>query len=255
MLDPKLVGEAALPLAEVEKIPGCRPNKDPDIAEAEKLVKKHHPNGIDIEMAFRQVGNYSDRSQLVAAQLRRIGIRGTLKTHESAAGYAAFGKGDFTLITAQDRAMGRHRPVGPVLPDLDDPGRQQLRQVVGSEVRRACGARAEGDEQGRAREGVSRGAAALPERRSERDPGGLGGRLVLCRQERAQLQALAVRLRQHHLHEGVAGEVIGSVPVEPCRAGSGSGRADALVPARRHEVPSALLRSVRRPVDDGGLPA
>ena len=63
MLDPKLVGEAALPLAEVEKIPGCRPNKDQDIAEAEKLVKKHHPNGIDIEMAFRQVGNYSDRSQ------------------------------------------------------------------------------------------------------------------------------------------------------------------------------------------------
>jgi len=38
MLDPKLVGEAALPLAEVEKIPGCRPNKEQDIAEAEKLV-------------------------------------------------------------------------------------------------------------------------------------------------------------------------------------------------------------------------
>jgi peptide/nickel transport system substrate-binding protein len=113
MLDPKLVGEAALPLAEVEKIPGCRPNKEQDIAEAEKLVKKHHPNGIDIEMAFRQVGNYSDRSQLVAAQLRRIGIRGTLKTHESAAGYAAFGKGDFTLITAQDRAMDGTDPSDP----------------------------------------------------------------------------------------------------------------------------------------------
>jgi len=113
MLDPKLVGEAALPLAEVEKIPGCRPNKDQDIAEAEKLVKKHYPNGIDIEMAFRQVGNYSDRSQLVAAQLRRIGIRGTLKTHESASGYAAFGKGDFTLITAQDRAMDGTDPSDP----------------------------------------------------------------------------------------------------------------------------------------------
>jgi peptide/nickel transport system substrate-binding protein len=113
MLDPKLVGEAALPLAEVEKIPGCRPQKDQDIAEAEKLVKKHHPNGIDIEMAFRQVGNYSDRSQLVAAQLRKIGIRGTLKTHESAAGYAAFGKGDFTLITAQDRAMDSTDPADP----------------------------------------------------------------------------------------------------------------------------------------------
>ena len=113
MLDPKLVGEAALPLAELEKMPGCRPNKEQDLAEAEKLVKKHHPNGVDIEMAYRQVGNYSDRSQLVAAQLRKIGIRGTLKTHESAAGFAAFGKGDFTLITSQDRAMDGTDPSDP----------------------------------------------------------------------------------------------------------------------------------------------
>jgi peptide/nickel transport system substrate-binding protein len=113
MLDPKLVGPAALPLEEVEKIPGCRSQKDQDIAEAEKLVKKHHANGVDIEMAYRQVGNYTDRSQLVAAQLRRIGIRGTLKVHESAAGYAAFGKGDFTMITAQDRAMDGTDPGDP----------------------------------------------------------------------------------------------------------------------------------------------
>jgi peptide/nickel transport system substrate-binding protein len=111
MLDPKLVGDAALPLAEVDKIPGCRTvGKDQDIAEAEKLVKKHHPNGVDVEMALRQVGNYSDRAQLVAAQLRKIGIRGTLKTHESAAGFAAFGKGDFALIAAQDRAMDSTDP-------------------------------------------------------------------------------------------------------------------------------------------------
>ena len=115
MLDPKLVGEAALPLAELERMPGCRTGagKEQDLAEAEKLVKKHHPNGIDIEMAFRQVGNYSDRSQLVAAQLRRIGIRGTLKSHESAAGFAAFGKGDFTLLTSQDRAMDSTDPGDP----------------------------------------------------------------------------------------------------------------------------------------------
>ena len=112
IIDPKLVGDAALPMAEVEKIPGCRTGagKDQDIAEAEKLVKKHHPNGIDIEMAFRQVGNYSDRAQLVVAQLRKVGIRGTLKTHESAAGYAAWGKGDFTLIATQDRAMDSTDP-------------------------------------------------------------------------------------------------------------------------------------------------
>jgi ABC-type transport system substrate-binding protein len=105
ILDPKLVGDFALPLEEVAKTPGCRQNKEADLAEAEKLVKKHHPNGVDIEVAVRQVGNYVDRAQLVLAQLRRIGIRGTLKTHESAAGYASFGKGDFQLIATQDRAM------------------------------------------------------------------------------------------------------------------------------------------------------
>ena len=103
-------------------MPGCRQPKEQDIAEAEKLVEKHHPNGLDIEMALRQVGNYLDRAQLVIAQLRKIGIRGTLKTHESAAGYAAFGKGDFTLIAAQDRAMDINEPVRR-LPHLGPPRR------------------------------------------------------------------------------------------------------------------------------------
>ena len=112
ILDPKLAGEFALPLEEVNKVPGCRQPKDQDIAEAKKLVEKHHPNGVDIEVAVRSVGNYVDRAQLVIAQLRKVGIRGTLKTHESAAGYAAWGKGDFTLIATQDRAMDINDPSG-----------------------------------------------------------------------------------------------------------------------------------------------
>jgi peptide/nickel transport system substrate-binding protein len=110
MLDPKLVGDFALPLDEVAKMPGCRQPKDQDLAEAKKLVEKHHPNGVDIEVAVRQVGNYVDRAQLAIAQLRKIGIRGTLKTYESAAGYAIYGKGDFTMIASQDRSMDSTDP-------------------------------------------------------------------------------------------------------------------------------------------------
>ncbi|MBI2527633.1 MAG: ABC transporter substrate-binding protein [Candidatus Rokubacteria bacterium] len=110
ILDPKLVGDFALPLEEVSKVPGCRQPKDADVAEAKRLVEKHHPGGLDIEVATRSVGNYVDRAQLVLAQLRRIGIRGTLKTHESAAGFAAFGKGDFLLIATQDRSMDVNDP-------------------------------------------------------------------------------------------------------------------------------------------------
>ena len=110
ILDPKLVGDFALPLEEVQKVPGCRQPKDQDLAEAKRLVEKHHPNGLDIEVAVRQVGNYVDRAQLVLAQLRKVGIRGTLRTYESAAGYAVFGKGDFHMIASQDRSMDSTDP-------------------------------------------------------------------------------------------------------------------------------------------------
>ena len=105
LLDPKLVGDFALPLAEVNKLPGCRQPKDADIVEAKRLVEKHYPNGVDVEAAVRSVGGYIDRAQLVLAQLRKIGIRGTIKTYESAAGFAVYGKGDFTFMATQDRAM------------------------------------------------------------------------------------------------------------------------------------------------------
>jgi len=110
LLDPKLVGEFALPLEEVKKLPGCRQPKDADVAEAKRLVEKHHAKGLDIEVAIRSVGNYLDRAQVLLAQLRRIGIRGTLKSYESAAGFGAFGKGDFTMIAAQDRSMDTPDP-------------------------------------------------------------------------------------------------------------------------------------------------
>jgi peptide/nickel transport system substrate-binding protein len=112
ILDPKLVGDFALPLDEVARAPGCRQPKEQDLAEAKRLVEKHHPGGLDIEVAVRSVGNYLDRAQLLVAQLRKIGIRSTIKTYESAAGYAVFGKGDFTLIAAQDRAMDMPDPSG-----------------------------------------------------------------------------------------------------------------------------------------------
>jgi peptide/nickel transport system substrate-binding protein len=110
ILDPKLAGDFALPLDEVGKMPGCRQPKDQDVAEAKKLVEKHYPNGLDIEVAFRVVGNYADRAQILVGQLRKIGIRGTLRSYESAAGYATFGKGDFTMIASQDRAMDSTDP-------------------------------------------------------------------------------------------------------------------------------------------------
>lgn len=105
VLDPRLHGPYALPLTEVEQLPGCRQPKEPDLAEARRLVATHYPNGLDVEVAFRAVGNYADRVQLVLADLRKIGIRGRLRTYESAVGFAAFARGDFDIIGTQDTGM------------------------------------------------------------------------------------------------------------------------------------------------------
>lgn len=105
ILDPNLYGDWALPQDEVMKMPGCRQDKSADLAEAKKLVEKHYPNGFDFEIVTRTVGNYVDRIQLVAADLKKIGLRGTIKTYESAAGYSVYGKGDFQAIGTQDTAM------------------------------------------------------------------------------------------------------------------------------------------------------
>jgi len=113
ILDPGLYGDYAIPMKDLMKIPGCREDKKAeDIATAKKLVAKHFPNGVDFEIVTRSVGTYVDRVQLVADQLRKIGLRGHIKTYESAAGYAAYAKGDFTMIGTQDSGVYLSDPEG-----------------------------------------------------------------------------------------------------------------------------------------------
>jgi peptide/nickel transport system substrate-binding protein len=113
ILDPNIYGDFALSVAELETMPGCRKDKKAqDIATAEALVKKHYPNGVDFEMVYRSVGNYVDRIQVVADQLGKIGLRGHIKSYESAAGLATFAKQDFTMIGTQDSAMYLQDPSG-----------------------------------------------------------------------------------------------------------------------------------------------
>ncbi len=204
LLDPKLVGDFALPLDEVSKLPGCRAAKDQDVAEAKRLVEKHHPNGLDVEVSIRSVGNYLDRAQLVLAQLRKAGIRGTLKSHESAAGYAVFGKGDFALIAAQDRAMDTPDPESLFSvvystnagsnygrysdPKVDDLAERALRETSHDKRKQLYWE-------------LQRHILAEP---AGGGAGGVGRRVVLRGQAGAGLQARPHHLRQQHLHEGLA---------------------------------------------------
>jgi peptide/nickel transport system substrate-binding protein len=110
VLNPELVGQFALPLEEVQKIPGCRQPKAGDVAEAARLVAKHYPRGVEFNASVRAWGDYVDRAQLVLAQLRKIGLRGKLQSLESAVGWANYAKGEFDFIATQDHGPDSANP-------------------------------------------------------------------------------------------------------------------------------------------------
>jgi peptide/nickel transport system substrate-binding protein len=114
ILDPQVFPEYALPMEEVQRGLGCRQPKEPDIAEAKRLIEQHTPGGFDLDVVVRALGPfYTDAAQLLVQQLRRIGIRGTMRTMESAAGFAAYARGEFHFIGGQGTLINS--------PDVHDP--------------------------------------------------------------------------------------------------------------------------------------
>ena len=113
ILDPTVYGDWALPLEEVQALPGCRQPKDADLAEARRLVATAYPNGITIDIAVRAVSDYLERAQLVVAQLHQIGIRGRIKAYEGTSGWDVYRKGEFAMIGTQDTAMMMTDPSVP----------------------------------------------------------------------------------------------------------------------------------------------
>ena len=74
--------------------------KDPrDIADAKALMAEAgHANGFDVTLSARNAVGYPDEAAIFAEQLKKIGINATIKTYESAAGYAAYDAGDFQFL-------------------------------------------------------------------------------------------------------------------------------------------------------------
>jgi peptide/nickel transport system substrate-binding protein len=114
ILDPQVFPEYALPMEEVQQGLGCRQPKEQDVAEAKRLIEQHTPGGFDLDVVVRALGPfYTDPAQLIVQQLRRIGVRGTMRTMESAAGFAAYARGDFQFIGGQATLINS--------PDVNDP--------------------------------------------------------------------------------------------------------------------------------------
>ena len=113
ILDPNVYGDWALSLEDVMAVPGCRQPKETDLAEARRLVSSLHPNGIDVDILVRSVGDYLDRAQLLVPQLRQIGIRARLRAYESSAAWRAYGQGKYDMIGTEDTVVMFPDPSAP----------------------------------------------------------------------------------------------------------------------------------------------
>ena len=85
--------------ADYRTFPGFRfDKKAEDIAEAQRLMEEAGlGDGLDVTITFRGVGNYPDISAILLQQFKEIGMNIELRQMESAAGFAAYQAGDFTL--------------------------------------------------------------------------------------------------------------------------------------------------------------
>jgi peptide/nickel transport system substrate-binding protein len=85
--------------------------KDPrDIDEAKRILSEAgYPDGFEVTLSARNAVGYPDEAAILAEQLKKIGIRATLKTYESAAGYKTYDTGDFQFMV-QGRSLSLMDP-------------------------------------------------------------------------------------------------------------------------------------------------
>ncbi|MBI4083345.1 MAG: hypothetical protein HY423_12120 [Candidatus Lambdaproteobacteria bacterium] len=114
ILDVKTDGAFALPPEEVNATPGCRRPKDQDIAEARRLVARHYPQGLDMDVLAFAYSNQTARAELVVSQLRKANIRGKIRSLEYGGAYSAIGRGDFQMIGSLNTANFVKDPNGLV---------------------------------------------------------------------------------------------------------------------------------------------
>ena len=114
-------------LEEAEQMPGFREldgEKHPDdIAAARELLQQGgYPDGLEVELSFRDCCGYPDAAALVADQLRNfLNWDVTLKNWETAAGSAAQDRGDFQFwfqgtsyaLDTPSGALSRYASKGP----------------------------------------------------------------------------------------------------------------------------------------------
>ncbi|MBI4310962.1 MAG: ABC transporter substrate-binding protein [Chloroflexi bacterium] len=84
---------------EVWKMPGYRLPKDQDLAEAKRIMAELYPSGLDFEMPVRNTGDYPTMAEYDAGELKKIGIRTTIKLMSTAQLYDTLSKCNYDITS------------------------------------------------------------------------------------------------------------------------------------------------------------
>lgn len=97
----------AIPISEIEKLPGYRQPKDADIAEAKKLLAEAgFPKGIDTPVLFRSGPIWEKGAVFYKDQLAKIGINATLDAKEAGTYVSRLYEGRFTISAYKTSTYG-----------------------------------------------------------------------------------------------------------------------------------------------------
>jgi len=98
MLAPE--GKWGLPTSEILKLPGYRQPKDPDLAEAKKLMAEAgYANGVDVVLDTRAGTHDERRATFLKDQLAKIGIRATIRPNEIAKMYQIINAYSYSCVS------------------------------------------------------------------------------------------------------------------------------------------------------------
>ncbi|MEE8443275.1 MAG: ABC transporter substrate-binding protein [Dehalococcoidia bacterium] len=82
---------------EISDMPGYRQPHDADLAEAQAIMDRLYPNGLDVEMKTRDSSTYMRQGEFLAGELRKIGINVTINIMNSAQLFPLAQAGNYEL--------------------------------------------------------------------------------------------------------------------------------------------------------------
>ncbi|MBI2170582.1 MAG: ABC transporter substrate-binding protein [Chloroflexi bacterium] len=97
---PEIIGDAGgwgMTVEEARKLPGFRQPHTADQEEAKRVIRELYPSGLDVKMMTRNSSGYMRQGEMIAGELRKLGINVTVDPQDTSVVFGRAEKLDYTL--------------------------------------------------------------------------------------------------------------------------------------------------------------